>query len=110
MKNFSILQLLISFLAGCVISVVVVIYFVFVQMSFDVAHALSSAVYNYEMASQASSKQEVERRLNAGISCALNGYEKINGSYADLGVFENYSHIIDKAYKMKSVPCDYYEK
>jgi hypothetical protein len=107
MKKFSWVQLLLSFLLGCAVSAAIVAYSVFVQMSFDVAHALSSAVYNYEIASQASSKQEIEKQLNAGISCALQGYEKIKGSYADFGVFESYSHIIDKAYKMKNVPCDY---
>lgn len=105
MKKFSFLQLLLSFLLGCSISAAVVTYAVFVQMSFDVAHALSSAVYNYEMAERAASAQEIKNHLNAGISCALHGYEKIKGSYADFGVFDSYNHMIDKAYTLKKVPC-----
>lgn len=68
---------------------------------------IHDSVYKYEMAIKQDSKEEIIKRLNASISCAVNGYEEDIRLGLSSRADDSYSHILKKAYALRELPCEY---
>ncbi|MEH8021106.1 hypothetical protein [Rheinheimera metallidurans] len=99
---------LFTFFLGFLLAGLVSVWMVrnlFGSFSMDI---INDAVYKYEMAVQQSDREEIIKRLNASISCAINGYEE----YVSLGIStrmdsHHYSYSLEKAYALRDEPCEY---
>lgn len=99
---------LFTFFLGFILAGLVSVWMIrnlFGSFSMDI---INDSVYKYEMAVQQNDREEIIRRLNASISCAIDGYEE----YVDLGISarmdnQHYKHSLKKAYELRNKPCQY---
>ncbi|MEE2024804.1 MULTISPECIES: hypothetical protein [Alkalimonas] len=83
-------------------------YFVARLMVTQTIYAVNNSVDYYVVASRQRSYDEIVLILNSRISCALDELELIKESnWPLMSVDEHYHDQIDKAYKLRQVPCDH---
>lgn len=83
-------------------------YYVARLMVIQAMYAVNSSVDYYVVASRQKSHEETVLILNSRISCALDELELIKESnWPLMSVDKHYNNQIDKAYKLRQVPCDH---
>jgi uncharacterized membrane protein len=107
MKISSKTKNIIYFLTGALVSIPITVYTVTLQIISENMQVMHIAASNYELSSSLQSKEEILDYLNSAISCAIVGYEMLESSKAKYLISDDYLFIIEKAYDLRKISCDY---
>lgn len=96
-----------SFLLGMAVMLAISLYLMSYKVVDDITQALHISVYNYEMAIEQENRQNIIDRLNAQISCALDGVALVNNDKSRVNVDKRYDQLISKAKNLSYLGCEH---